>query len=215
VSRAEFTLYLITDRAAAGGRDLADVVDAALAGLPAGAGAVQLRDKSATGAELHRAAVRLREVCARRGAALLVNDRADLALALDLDGVHLPQGGLTPADARRLLGAAKRIGVSCHSVAELRAAEAAGADFAVFGPVFATPGKGPPAGLDALTAACASVHIPVYALGGVEAGNAASCVRAGAAGVGAIRAVMAAADPGAAARALLDAFGRGAAIRRG
>jgi thiamine-phosphate pyrophosphorylase len=191
----KFSLYLIVDCAHA------DVVDAALATLPPGAAAVQLRDKAATGAALYASADRLREVCRRRGAPLLVNDRADVAVALGLDGVHLPENGLPPEEARRLLGPARLVGVSRHDVPGLGAAEVARADFAVFGPVFATPGKGAPVGLDALREACAAVRMPVFALGGVEAANAHACARAGAAGVAVVRAV-------AEARAVYEAFTR-------
>src|SRR5205085_4034186 len=122
------------------------------------------------GAELARLCRALLPACRERGSKLLVNDRADVALATGADGVHLPAGGLPAAEARKLLGPRALIGASCHSLAEVRAASAGGADFAVFGPVWATPGKGPPLGLQALAEA-ARADLPLFALGGVDAGN--------------------------------------------
>lgn len=188
-------IYLITDP---GIDDVPGAVEQALAAVPHGAAAVQLRDRLASGRQLLAAARRLAPVCRAAGAPLLINDRADVALAVGA-GVHLRRDSASAAEVRGL--GIERVGMSTHSIGEVKQAAASGCDFVVFGPVFATPGKGEPVGLDALSSAVGQ-GIPVYALGGVDGSNAASCLRAGAAGVACIRAVLGAARPGQAARAL-------------
>lgn len=171
---------------------------------------MQLRERELPARELFTLGESLRRLTARAGAALLINDRVDVALACDADGVHLPAHGMAIADARTLLGAQRLIGVSTHAASEIGAAAAVGADFAVVGPIFDTPSKrafGAPLGADALAAArAAAPRLPIFAIGGVNATHAAALRRAGADGVAVIRAVLAAADPQRAARQLLDAL---------
>ncbi len=208
MSRPDFRLCLVTDRRATGGRPLVEVIDACLgAGLPA----VQLREKDLPASDLLGLARALRGPTARAGARLLVNDRVDVALAADADGVHLPAAGLPAAEARRLLGPGRLVGVSTHAPAEVEAAARAGADYVVFGPVFDTPSKrphGPPQGLPALAAAARRASLPVLAIGGITAAEVGAVREAGAAGVAVIRALLGAPDPGAATKELLAACQR-------
>jgi thiamine-phosphate pyrophosphorylase len=151
----------------------------------------------------------LREICRRYHVPILINGRIDVALAAGADGVHLPSDGVSLADARKLLGPSKLIGVSTHSAAEITRAEAFGADFAVFGPVFAPISKGAyaaPCGVDGLTAACRAASIPVFALGGISAARVPELRDSGAAGVAAIGAVLGARDPGQATVELVKAL---------
>jgi thiamine-phosphate pyrophosphorylase len=202
-------LYLITDRRATNGRPLADVVRAALAGVPRGGAAVCLREKDLEARALLVLARELRAATRDAGAALYVNDRVDVALAAGADGVHLGGRSLAPAEAARL-APGLALAVSTHGRAEVEAAvraRDAGAPiaFAVFGPIWDTPSKralGTPVGLDALRGA-AALAIPLLALGGVTPERAPLARAAGAAGVACIRAICSTPDPSAAARALL------------
>ncbi len=209
-------LILVTDRQQAGGRDLVDLVDGALGALPPACALVQLREKDLSPRELYGLARRLLEVTHRHRCQLLVNDRIDVALAAGADGVHLPEVGLPIAAARRLGRPGSFIvGVSVHGADAAGAAARDGADLVVCGPIWPTPSKqglGEPLGEAALAQARRAMAgsgtaTRLYAIGGViGAAEAEAAVRAGAHGVAVVRAVMAAAEPGAAARALYDAM---------
>jgi len=203
-SPADWGVYLVTDRGQTNGRPLLDVVAAALDG---GIRAVQLRERDLPARRLFELATHMRALTTYAGAALLINERVDVALACAADGVQLPRHGMSIVDARQLLGADRLIGVSTHAPAEVADAAAGGADFAVFGPIFDTPSKrayGPPLGLDALGAArAAAPRLPLFAIGGIDAARAAAVRGHGAAGSAVIRTVLGAADPAAAARALV------------
>jgi thiamine-phosphate pyrophosphorylase len=191
-------LILVTDRHSTDGRDLVDVVSAALdAGLPA----VQLREKDLPGRPLLALAEWLRAATARTGALLLVNDRVDVAIAAGADGVHLGGGSMPVAAARRLLPPSAIVGISTHAPGE-----ALDADFAFFGPVYATPSKSSAQGEHRLTEAVRAASIPVLAIGGVTAAHVAVVRATGAAGVAVIRAILSAGDPAAATRKLLAAL---------
>ncbi|MEK6716652.1 MAG: thiamine phosphate synthase [candidate division NC10 bacterium] len=195
----------MTDRHQTGGRDLLEVVGQA---LRAGVRAVQLREKDLTTRDLYHLAGKLLAVTREAGAALLINDRVDVAMALPADGVHLTRRSLPPKEARELLGPARLIGISCHSLAEVREAVDGGADFVVLGPIFETPSKmpyGAPLTTALLQQARAATTLPVLAIGGINPARVPEVMAAGADGVAVISAVMAAADFGAAASELLAA----------
>lgn len=203
MDKRDFRLYLITDRHQTGGRPLVDVVHAALEG---GVRAVQLREKDLPGSELYRLATELRQLTAEFGARLIINDRLDIALAVDADGVHVGVSSLPVAVVRALLGSEKIIGYSAHAIAEAHAAHMAGADFVSYGPVFHTPSKaafGAPCGTEMLAEAVATLAIPVIALGGINPTNLGAALAAAPDGIAVIAALMAAADPRLAAASLL------------
>jgi thiamine-phosphate pyrophosphorylase len=168
---------------------------------------IQLRDKQASGRTLFERAVALRGI---EGARVVVNDRIDVALAAGLDGVHLPENGMSVADARRLLGDSSLVGASTHSVDRAIEQAEAGADLLTIGPVWATPGHGVPRGLDLVERAAGALaargldrRTRLFALGGVDSPERArEAVAAGAWGVAVIRAAPHAA-------ALLAAMGGG------
>lgn len=199
----DFNLYLITDRKLVKSGNLPGTVEQALQG---GVKAVQLREKDLCSRDLYTLALQLRALTRQFSARLLINDRIDIARAVDADGVHLPENGIPADQARKLLDPSRLIGVSCHTLEGALAAELAGADFITFGPVFATPSKalyGDPAGLAQLGAVASALSIPVFGLGGIKLANLHSVISAGTAGVAVISEIIAAEDPTAAARATL------------
>ena len=204
-------LYVITDRTATGGRPLVDVVAQALEGLAGGdldprSVAVQLREKDLEGRALTELARGLRAVTAPVGVRLYINDRIDVAIAVDADGVHLGGASLAAAEARALLPA-MAVGVSAHGPADVRR-ELGQATFAVYGPLRDTPSKrryGLPLGFESLADA-AKAGLPLLAIGGIEATDVPAAIAAGAHGIACIRPVMAASDPAAALRALARAL---------
>jgi len=200
-----FSLYLITDGAQPAPQ-LTAAVAGALRGASAGRVAVQLRAKQLSAGALHDLALPLLQLCREHGVPLLINDRVDVALAVGADGVHLPAQALPLTAARRLLGERAWIGVSCHDARGLAAAHGGGASFATLSPVFDSPGKGPALGLPRFAELVGAAALPVLALGGVSASEAAALRRSGAAGIALISAVFGAADPGAAVRDLLAAW---------
>jgi thiamine-phosphate pyrophosphorylase len=200
---SDFSLYLITDRHQTGGRALTEVVRRSLEG---GVRAVQLREKDLSGAALYRLAMELRLLTSEFNARLIINDRPDIALAVEADGVHIGVGSLPVAVVRRLLGKDKIIGYSAHAIDEALSAQAGGADFVTYGPVYATPSKleyGAPCGVKKLADAVSALDIPVVALGGISEARVPEVLTANVRGVAIISAIMAAVDPRAAAASLL------------
>ncbi len=199
----DFRLYLITDRLQlAPGRDFFEVIESA---LKAGVRAVQLREKDLSARELLELACELKKLTLKYGARLFINERADITVAVEADGVHLPVGSFTARDVRskfkNLL-----IGVSTHSIDEARQAEKDGADFITFGPVFATASKvqyGEPLGLEKLKRCAKHIKVPVFALGGITQDFIKDVKEAGAFGVGLISAIMASPEPEQSAKELL------------
>ena len=186
-------LILITDTARLRGRRLGDVVSFAVEG---GVDAVQLREKELSGGDLHQLASSLRNVLAGR-ALLLVNDRADVALAAGADGVHLPEHSVPIEAVRELVGEATLVGRSVHSVEAALRAEEEGVDYVQVGPVYETTSKpgATPAGLGLVREVVEAVRVPVVAVGGITAERAGDVLAAGATGVAVIGAIMDADDP--------------------
>jgi thiamine-phosphate pyrophosphorylase len=173
--------------------------------LEGGADAVQLRERDLSGKELHALALELREITRAAGAALIVNHRVDIALAVEADAVHLGWKSLLPHEARDLAGRRLKIGVSCHDIAQLRRAEMMGASYVLLGPIFPTLSKEglvQPVGLEDLARWTRAARVPVVGIGGINTSNFRQVLEAGACGVAAISAFMSAGDPTAAARAL-------------
>lgn len=171
-----------------------------LAEVPRGSVLVQLRAKALSGRALWVMAEELRGLTQEAGVRLMINDRIDVALAVAADGAHLPETGLSLTEARRLLGPGRLLGASRHVPAAAAAACAAGADLVTVGPIWETPGKGPPLGLAGLGEACRLVSVEtrraaVFALGGIDSHErAVGATRAGAHGVAVLRAVPLAAE---------------------
>ena len=201
----ESRLLLVTDRHQTNGRPLASILQRV---LTVGTPAIQLRERDLCAKDLLALTRAVQTFTTQRGSQLLVNDRIDVALSLDGVGVHLRSNSLPAAVARRLLGPQRLLGVSAHSMDEAVRAEANGADYVVFGPVYETPSKqafGPPLGLSKLEAVCQVVQVPIIGIGGVTVDRARDVRRAGAFGVAVITAILSAEDVEAATRALLDA----------
>lgn len=196
-------LYIVLDSTAFAPRDLVDVLKEAAA---AGARLFQYRDKAASMRDAYRQALRLREASADVGARLIINDRCDLALAVEADGVHVGQEDLPCGHARRLMGAGKIVGVSTHQAAQVEEATRAGADYVGFGPIFQTgskPDRAPLVGLDGLRDARTRTPLPIFAIGGIRAETVQAVRQAGADGIAVIGALAKADDVGASVRAFL------------
>jgi thiamine-phosphate pyrophosphorylase len=201
--RFDLGVYLVTDRACCGTRGVEEVVLAAVAG---GATLVQLRDKNVDARPMLALGRRLLEILRPAGIGLIVNDRIDVARALDADGVHIGQQDIPYAEARRQLGPAKIIGVSVGSEAEAREAANCDADYVGVGPVFATatkPDAGVALGPDETARLARLTRHRAVAIGGIDATNAATLYAAGLEGVAVVSAICSAPDPGAAARGLV------------
>jgi thiamine-phosphate pyrophosphorylase len=192
-------VYLVLEAAAA---------PAVAPALRGGVDLVQLRDKDASDDEIVRAGRDLRALCADHGALFLVNDRPDLALACDADGVHVGQDDMPVDEARAVVGPDRIVGTSTHSPEQVDAAEVSDADYYAVGPVFETPTKqGRPAtGWDLIGYAAGRAAKPWFAIGGMDARTARAAAAAGADRVVVVRAIRDAADPESAARAVRAAL---------
>jgi thiamine-phosphate pyrophosphorylase len=203
-------VYVILDPSALGPRTLVEALNQAVAG---GARLFQYRDKSATGREAYRRASELRRTTKDAGALLLVNDRCDLALAVDADGVHLGQNDLPVSRARALMGTDKIIGLSTHTPSQVIEAAPQGADYLGFGPIFATgtkPDHEPVVGLEGVAEIRRLTSLPVFGIGGVTLESADAVIRAGANGIAVIAAVWRSPDIVGTVQALMTRVQRGA-----
>lgn len=191
--RVDGRLYLITDRKQLVGLALLEALEQA---LRAGVQIIQLREKDLTPIELYELGRKVIRICQNYRAKLLINDRADIARAIEASGVHLTSVGIPPYEARKCLSKGSLIGVSIHSLEEARRAERDGADFVNFGPIYPTSSKpmSEPKGLKALKEVCSNLRIPVFALGGIRPENARECLENGAYGVAVISAILGVTD---------------------
>jgi len=198
-------LYVILDRGPAGSRDLGRLLDAVLVG---GCRVVQLREKIMPLSDLYPVARALQRRCREAGCLFIVNDRVDLALAVEADGVHVGQDDLPAREARRLLRPGMILGVSTHDEGQARRARDDGADYIAIGSMFPTGSKpgfhlvGP----DLVRRVRGEISQPIVAIGGVTVDNVAEVIRAGADAVAVISAVSSAPDPAAASRRFLEAI---------
>ncbi|WP_232463329.1 thiamine phosphate synthase [Tumebacillus avium] len=202
MTRSAFQLHVITD----GIRQVEELKTIVRLAVQGGADVIQLRYKSAPALDLFRLGAEIHPLIQQEGGRLLINDRADVALALDAGGVHLAAKSLPIASARPLFLPEKWIGCSVHSVEEALDAQEQGATYITYGHIFATGSKPglPPRGLDALRKVVEAVEIPVLAIGGITTDNIEDVLATGAAGIAVISAVMADGDPKRAALALRE-----------
>src|SRR2546425_5715329 len=184
----ESRLFLVTDRHQTKGRPLVPLLQRV---LTAAAPAIQLRERDLSARELVKLAFEVQAATASRRSQLLINDRIDVALALEGVGVHLRNNSLPVSVARQVLGTQRLLGISVHAVEEAVQVESQGADYIVLGPIYETPSKqmfGPPLGIHTLERACRLVRLPIIGIGGVTAARAREMRRAGAFGVAVITA---------------------------
>ncbi len=196
-------LYVITDEKGSRGRSHLQVAEAAILG---GADVLQLRDKEASSGRLYRVALQLRKLTRDAKIPFIVNDRLDIALAADADGVHVGQSDLPACVVRELMGPARILGVSVDTVEEAVLAEKDGADYLGVGPVFEArgtkPDAGEPVGVDRIARIRRHCRLPIVAIGGIDAGNARKVREAGADAAAVISAIVAEDDIALAARRL-------------
>lgn len=198
----DVSLYLVTDRRLSLNRPLEEVVEQAVRG---GVTLVQLREKECSSREFYELALRLKSCLAPYHVPLIINDRIDIALAVDADGLHIGQQDLPYPIARRLLGKEKIIGLSVESLDDARRAEALDVDYIAVSPLFNTPTKtdtAPALEITGLREISAGSHHPIVAIGGVSRANTPEIIRSGADGIAVVSAIMSAPSPQEAAASL-------------
>lgn len=201
----DFKLYLITDRK----QTKMLLPEAVRLALQGGVPAVQLRENDLPVRELLALAQELRVITREFGAKLFVNDHVDVAVAVEADGVHLGHQSMPVDAARKIVGSGMLIGASTHSVQDAKDAEARGADFITYGPIFETPSKaqyGAPLGKSTIREVKYPIEIPLFAIGGIKSTNVLQVIAAGADGVALISSILAAADITTAARKFMQAI---------
>lgn len=204
----QLKLYLVTDRSLSSGRSLEEVVSEAVAG---GVTMVQLREKDASTGEFVELAFRLKEILKPYNVPLIINDRVDVALAVDAEGLHIGQSDMPYEIARKLLGSDKIIGLSVENMDDLLEANRLDVDYVGISPVYGTPTKtdtAEPFGLEGLRRAVALSDHPTVAIGGMNAGTIADVIAAGTDGVAVVSAICSADSPRSAAKELLEIIDR-------
>jgi thiamine-phosphate pyrophosphorylase len=207
MNRHDLLLYLCTDQGYLGDRSFAEIIEEAIAG---GVTMLQIREKNACTREFFETACVARNITKARRIPLVINDRLDVALAVDADGLHIGQSDLPLRAARKIAGSKLFIGVSAGTVEDALAAEKEGADYLGAGAVFPTGSKddaGDAIGLEGLARICAAVNIPVVGIGGIGLANAADVMKTGAAGIAVISAILAQKDIKAASETLRAQIG--------
>lgn len=198
----DYSLYLVTDRGLSKGRSTLEIVRAAVNG---GATCVQLRKKMSTTREFIAEALTIKDFLKFRKIPLIINDRVDVALAVEAEGVHLGQTDMPLDMARRIVGADMLVGISAESLTDAIEAQKGSADYIGVSPVFPTPTKtdtAPALGLKGLREIRKAVAIPLVGIGGINHGNAREVIQNGADGVAVVSAIVSAGDPGEATREL-------------
>ncbi|UCH45193.1 MAG: thiamine phosphate synthase [Nitrospiraceae bacterium] len=206
--KIDFNLYLITDRKLFS--DKREFTAAVRKALKAGVRAIQLREKDLETRELLKLAYMMKKLTLQYKSRLFINDRFDIALAVNAEGVHLTQNSIPVEAVRKAVQRKLIIGVSTHSLKEAREAEKGGADFITFGPVYNTPSKlkyGSPLGIDALKEVSRKVHTPVFAIGGIRKSRIKDIQEAGAHGPAVIREIFASGEIQGKAKELINLLG--------
>lgn len=204
----DLSLYLVTDEGLAGPRGVVETVRAAVQG---GVTLVQLRDPVGKTRAMIDTASALLDVLRPLGIPLIINDRVDVALAVDADGVHVGQQDMRADKVRELIGPDRIIGLSVSTLGELRADDIGFVDYLGVGPIFSTatkPNAAAPIGFDGLADMVAATDVPVVAIGGLKAEHVEPTLAAGADGLAIVSAIIAAADPAKAAREFADRIAR-------
>ncbi|MFC1624290.1 thiamine phosphate synthase [Candidatus Omnitrophota bacterium] len=196
-------IYLVTDRRALNGKDITLTISQA---LKAGIDIIQYRDKEATDREFLETGKKIKDLLSKKDVLFIVDDRVEVALALDADGVHLGQEDMPVKVARSILGTKKIIGLSTHSMRQMREGGKLDVDYISVGPVFSTPTKPDyrAIGLELIEIASQELKIPFVAIGGIDESNIEDVSRAGARRIAVVRAILSSKDPFAAAKGLRE-----------
>lgn len=208
MKNVDYTLYLVTDRDVLRGRDLIKCIEESILG---GVTLVQLREKNVTSREFYEIAIKVKEVTSRYNIPLIINDRLDIALAIDADGLHIGQKDLPASVARKILGKDKILGVSAATLQESLKAEKDGADYLGVGAVFSTSTKKDTRDVsyETLSSITSSVNIPVVAIGGINESNVTKLKESNIDGIAVISCILGKEDVKGAAEKMLDRFKEG------
>ena len=208
MKNVDYTLYLVTDRDVLRGRDLIKCIEESILG---GVTLVQLREKNVTSREFYEIAIKVKEVTSRYNIPLIINDRLDIALAIDADGLHIGQKYLPASVARKILGKDKILGVSAATLQESLKAEKDGADYLGVGAVFSTSTKKDTRDVsyETLSSITSSVNIPVVAIGGINEKNVTKLKESNIDGIAVISCILGKEDVKGAAEKMLDRFKEG------